>query len=507
MNQVNKVILNTVAQYVKIICVIVLSLYSTRVVLRELGSSDFGLYSLVGSVLAFLTFLNSAVSRSTQRFLSFYVGRQDDAYQKVIFFNSVLLNFLVSLLVVLIIFLVEPILFNGFLHISNDKIQDARLLYKMIAGSVLCTINVAPINAAFISHEDIFFSSAISIILAITRLLAAFLVSLFDDHKLLWYGLFMFLSSILDYLLHAMVARKRYSECRDFWSFSNYDKPLLYSILSFSWWNLYSSLCVIGRNQGYAFVINKFLSLTANAAYGIANQISAQINNLVYSLSNAVSPIITKSQGGNDGAKMRQLAEASSRISMLMFSVIAIPILYELDFILNMWLGRIPEYTHAFVISVIIACICDSYAVGLRTGIQAIGEIRDFTLVVYTVKILPIPAVVICLYQGISPMYIFIPYIITEVIGTLITVYFYSRYTNSSCRTLILEALYHISVPFIVALLISYLTSSMMTVGWLRLILNFVLTSMFTGVSIYLFGLTDSEKRIVNKLLAQLLRR
>ncbi len=507
MNQINKVILNTIAQYIKIICVIVLSLYSTRVVLGELGSSDFGLYSLVGSVLAFLTFLNSAVSRSTQRFLSFYAGRQDDAYQKIVFFNSVLLNFLVSLLVFLIILLVEPILFNGFLDISSGKIPDARLLYKMIAGSVLCVINVAPINAAFISHEDIFFSSAMSIVLAITRLLAAFLVSLFDDHKLLWYGFFMFLSSLLDYLLHVMVARQRYNECKNFWDFHSYDKQLLFSIVSFSWWNLYSSLCVIGRNQGYAFVINKFLSLTANAAYGIANQISAQINNLVYSLSNAVSPIITKSQGGGGEARMRQLAEASSRLSMLMFSMIAIPILYELDFILSMWLGDVPEYTYVFVISVIIACICDSYAVGLRTGIQAIGEIKDFTIAVYTVKILSIPAVIACLYQGISPTYIFIPYIVTEVIGTLVTIHFYSRYTSSSCRTLFLEAFCRISVPFVIALLVSCLTSSVMPIGWLRLVLNFALTSMFAGVSIYLFGLTDSEKRIVTKLLAQLLRR
>ena len=159
MNQINRVLVNTVAQYVRIICVIIITLYSTRIVLRELGSDDYGLYSLIGSVLAFLSFLNTTIIKSTQRYLSFYMGRDNIRYQRVVLFNSVFLNFALSIVTCLIIIGLMPCIINGLLNIDADKLYIAKYLYIFMCISVFFTINVSPFSAVFVAHENIVFSS------------------------------------------------------------------------------------------------------------------------------------------------------------------------------------------------------------------------------------------------------------------------------------------------------------------------------------------------------------
>lgn len=142
MNQVNRILINTIAQYIRIICVIIITLYSTRIVLNELGSDDYGLYSLIGSVLAFLSFLNTTIIKSTQRYLSFYMGKDNIKYQKIVLFNSVFLNFALSIVTCLVIIALMPCIVNGLLNIDADKLYIAKYLYIFMCISVFFTINV-----------------------------------------------------------------------------------------------------------------------------------------------------------------------------------------------------------------------------------------------------------------------------------------------------------------------------------------------------------------------------
>lgn len=507
MNQANRVIVNTLAQYMKIICVIVLSLYSTRIVLRELGSDDFGLYSLVGSVLAFLSFLNTTIIRSTQRFLSYYMGRNDFEYQKKVFFNSVLLNFLISLSTFVVIILLEPFLFDGFINVSQDKLYTARILYRLIGVSVIFTINVSPFNAVFVSHENIVFSSLMYIFIAALRLLAALVLVFINEDKLLWYGLFMMIISALDFFIYFIVARIKYYECRKIVKKANFDKKLMIEILSFAWWNLYGTLCIMGRNQGYAFVINKFMALSANAAYGVANQISGQINNFVYSLSNAISPIITRSEGANDSQKMAFLATISSKVSILMFAIIAFPILLEIKPILYLWLGTVPDFTVPFVVSIVIASICDSYAVGFRTAIQAIGDIKHFSIWVYTIKVISIPSSVLLFYLNVDPKLVFIPYVVTELIGTMITIFFYCRLTGTRVYLQFVDAIKSLLVPLSAPLVAVCVIHEMLSDSLLKILISIFVSSVTTAVFAYAFTLDKREKNIFKSIVLKLIKK
>ena len=213
MKQSSRIFVNTIAQYFRIIIVVVITLYSTRIVLKELGQDDFGLYSLVGSLLAFLTFLNTTLTRSTQRFLSFYMGKKDLYFQRKVLFTSLTLHLFISLFTALVALLLEPLLFDAFLNITKDKIQVAKALYRLMILNVFFVMNVTPFNAVFISHENIIFTSFVYVVLAFLKLLAAIILQYFSEDLLLIYGVIFSFIFLFEFRFSFGVARYKYVEC------------------------------------------------------------------------------------------------------------------------------------------------------------------------------------------------------------------------------------------------------------------------------------------------------
>lgn len=505
MRQSSRIFVNTIAQYLRIIIVVVITLYSTRIVLKELGQDDFGLYSLVGSLLAFLTFLNTTLTRSTQRFLSFYMGKKDLYFQRKVLFTSLTLHLFISLFTALVALLLEPLLFDAFLNITKDKIQVAKALYRLMILNVFFVMNVTPFNAVFISHENIIFTSFVYVVLAFLKLLAAIILQYFSEDLLLIYGAAITFISLFEFILYFGTARYKYEECRHFFSFRFFDNQLLKKILSFSWWNAYGTLCILGRNQGYAFVINKFINLSVNASYGIATQVSGQVTNLIYSVSNAISPVIMRLEGAKDRNGVIYFSRIASKVSFILFVLLAIPAIAEMKTLLKWWLGDIPNYTISFVIYIMIASLCDSIAVGFRTGIQAIGEIKKFSLYVYSIKLLVIPLAVWMLIKDISPNYIFIPYVAFELLGSLMTIAIFCRMASISLKEEIILMSRQLLPCLLVAMVVSFIVVQFMNESWWRVFVTFFASIVITSIAVYAISLNRDERQFVNKLVHRLI--
>ena len=506
LNQQTRVIVNTIAQYVRTFLGIIIALFSTRIVLAQLGSNDFGLFSLIGSVLAFLSFFNTALTRSTQRFLSFYMGRADEKYQSVVLFNSILLNLIVSSLTALVMLGFEPVIFNGFLNISEGQIEIARVLYRMMIASIFFTINMTPFNAVFVSHENIVFSSCIYIIGAILKLVAALLLVFFSN-KLLIYGLFLCVISIIEYLICVVCSTALYSEVsKVLIQGKKIDKQLLRSLLSFSSWNLYGTLCIAGRDQGYAVVINKFISLEANASFGIASQVSGQVNSFVYSIATSMSPVITKSEGAGDRERMIKYTISGSKISAILYTLIAFPLIFEINWVLSSWLGNPPEYSNIFVISIIVANLMDSISVGFRTGVQAIGKLMSYTLWFYTIKVTSILGGILLIKSGADVQYILFPYMAVELIGTFISVFFFAKYTGTRLAGYFKNIFLKI-FPLIIASLLFYtLNDYFLESGLSRLVISFLIIPVILCIIAYYTALSIKEKDIFCLFLKKLIK-
>lgn len=504
MNQSSRVIVNTLAQYTKTFLGIIIALFSTRVVLQQLGSEEFGLFSLVGSVLSFLSFFNTALTRSTQRFLSFYMGKNDEQYQRTVLYNSFILHIGISLFTSIVMLGLEPLLFGGFLNIQPNQIELASILYRLMIVSVFFTMNSTPFNAVFVSHENIVFSSVVYIIGALLKLGAALALVVFDN-KLLFYGIFMCLISIIEYLISVLSSALMYSETRTMFKNRCLDKTLLKSILSFSGYNLYGTLCIAGRDQGYAIVINKFISLEANAGFGIANQVSGQVNNFVYSIASSMSPVITKSEGAGDRGRMIKYTVSASKISAIIYILIAIPLIFEMELVLRLWLGNTPLYACSFVNCILIANLLDSFSVGFRTGVQAIGKIRDYFLVFYTLKFTSIPASVVMLLLDIDPTYVLVPYIVVELLGAFVSIYYFAKETTTKVLYYIKNVVIKILPVLLVSLCVASISLYTSDRGIMSVCVITILPTISTIVLSYFFVLTSEEKNIVYRIIKKIL--
>lgn len=498
MNQPNRVIINTFAQYVKTFLGIIIALLSTRIVLKQLGNDDFGLFSLVGSILAFLSFFNTALTRSTQRFLSYHIGINDLAYQRKILYNSFILHIGISLFVSVVMLCVEPLLFNGFLNIQSHQVETARLLYRLMIVSIFFSMNSAPFNAVFVSHENIVFSSVIYIVGALLKLLAAVALIIIEN-KLLLYGVFICLISVIEYFISVFSSAYMYLEVKTIFRNRSVDYSIFKSILAFSCYNLYGTLCIAGRNQGYAIVVNKFVSLEANASFGIANQVSGQVNSFVYSIATSISPVITKLEGMGDRLNMIKYTISASKISAMLYVLIAVPLIYEMELVLSLWLDMVPMYAKTFVNCILIANLLDSFSISFRTGVQAIGRIRNYFLVFYTIKIISIPISVIMLNFAVSPSMVLLPYIIVELLGTFISIYFFAKETNTSILYYLRNVVLKVLPILIVSLGVSYMMVALIKQVWLEAIAVLILPTITTGVIAYLFVLTTDEKNVLKR--------
>ncbi len=505
MNQANRILLNTIAQYIKVVVGAILLLYSTRLVYQQLGDIDYGIYSLIAGLLAFFSFLGTALSRSTQRYLSYSMGGKDSFDSRRVFFNASFLHLIVAAVSSLVVLLLEPILFNHYLVITEERLLIARILYRSLAVGLFFTIIQCPYNAAFIAHENIVFVSVLYIGMAVLRLAFAFLIIFLESgSKLLVYGVLMSFSHVLEYLILLIFSTRFYEETRCIKERNLFDKSVVKDMFLYTLWTAYGAFCIMGRSQGYSLVINRYMGLAVNASYGIASQVAGQVNNLVYSVSNAVSPVITRSEGAMERDRMIYYSYESSKLSLISYSLIAMPLIVEMKYILNIWLGAIPEYAVEIIVVILISSFLDTLASGLRTGIQAIGNIATFSKVVYTIKVISLPlAFILCSIT--SNIYIsFAPYLLSELVGTISTVYFFAKYTQTS-QLNAYKGVLIISLPTVLVSIITCIVlHSLITYdSFVKLLIVCVVSVFLSILMAYFTALDSKEKKYIKKVLSR----
>ena len=337
MQAATKVFFNTGVLYLRMLLTVGISLYTTRLVLNALGVDDFGIYNLIAGIITMLSFLNTAMAVSTQRYLSFYQGRKDKGMQKMVFANSFLLHILIGLSVVILLEAIGVFLFDGFLNIPGDRIEVARIIYHFMSLTVFFTIVAVPFSGSLYAHENILWVAIVTIIEVLLKLGIAILLYTINFDKLIFYGFTMAAVSIVSLLLYMIFCMKKYEECslkvRRF-----YDKSLMKELSSFAGWNLFGAICGVGRSQGLAVILNLFFGTIVNAAYAIANQISGQLNFFSATMLRALNPQIMKSEGAGDRERMLRLSMSASKFGFFLLAFIAIPCIFEMPSILKFWL-------------------------------------------------------------------------------------------------------------------------------------------------------------------------
>lgn len=500
MNGINRIILNTIILYLKILVCMFVSLYTVPLVLHSLGTADYGLYNLIAGVIVMLSFLNAAMAVSTQRYLSVTIGTGDSCRLNTIYNVSIVLHILIGLLIVCVFELCTLFLFDGFLNILPDRVSAAKTIYQFLVISTFFTILAVPFDAAINAHEHMLAFAIISIIEAILKLSLAFSLSHIDGDKLIFYGLGMATISLLGVVMKVHYTYSKYHHLKINIR-SYFDKTIFKEMSSFSGWSTLGSFAMIGRNQGAAVVLNIFLGTTVNAAYGIANQINGVLISFSTTLQKSINPQLMQSEGMKNRERMIKIAFASSKYSVLILSFLAIPLLIELPYVLALWLNTIPDYTNSFLKLILILSIIQQYSAGLQAAIYSNGKIKKYTIIITLLLLFNIPASYFLLKHGFCANYIFVSFIGLEIIALCFRIILSHKMVNISISSYLKK----IIIPTSSLIMCTYFSVSflreMIEIPLFRFLFSVISSCLLLGTGTYFFIFSLSERAFVNSFL------
>ena len=405
---------NTLLLYFRMLFMMVVSLYTSRVILNALGVEDFGIYNVVGGLVSMFSVISGSLSAAISRFITYELGKGDQSNLNKIFSASVTIQLLLSLIIVVLIESVGVWFLNTKMTIPADRMTAANRVLQFSIVTFLINLGSVPYNAAIFAHEKMSAFAYISILEAVGKLTIAFLIMWSPIDELICYAILMCAVAVIVRLTYGHYCKKHFAECTYHF---HWDKEILKRMFGFAGWNFIGSIAGILRGQGINVLLNLFFTPIVNAAQGIA----VQVNNALCQFSNnfltAINPQIIKSYSQNELDRAYDLVLYASRFAFLLLLVLSSPIICETEVILKLWLKNVPDYAAVFVRLSLILAICDAVSLPLVTLQQATGKLRNYQLVVGVLHMLNFPISLLFLYIDFEPSIVYYIAIILSVIS------------------------------------------------------------------------------------------
>lgn len=504
MRSSTRIAVNTMAQYIRTIVSVCITLYTSRVVLHSLGVDDYGLYALVAGVTAMFAFIQGNLSSTTQRFLSYHQGRKDNAMVLKVFNNSVCTQLIISVTLCIVLAACTDLIFSHIINIPEDKVHTAKIVYWIMLGSLFVNMQSTPYLAALIARENIVYSSIVQIADALIKIPIVLSLASFASHRLELYTFFIFLVTCFNFLCYYVYCRSKYDECKHF-TFRSFDKSLFFEMFSFMGWFVYGNICVVGRTQGIAILLNNFFTTAMNAAYGIGGQVCGQLAFLANALTTAFNPRIIKTEGAGDRQKMFRLSEISCKFSFLLMSMVSIPVLFHINSILELWLKDVPEHTSMFCTFILLANQVDLISVNLKAANQAIGNVKVYTLWVNTTKLATVLFAYVVLRICLSATAVMVVFVVFEFICAVVRLRILHFTVDLSITQFLKNVIYPSIPPVVVNVAVCYIVSPFMS-GFLFLV-TCVISVVVTSLVSYFASLKPDERIIIDNLIERIRRR
>lgn len=504
-----RVLKNTIVLYTKVIASTVIWLYLTRVVLDTLGVEDYGIYTLIAGVIAILSFVNTALMSSTQRFLSIALGKGNENQVKQYFSAGMIIHLTIGLIIVFALEAIAPFLFNGFLNIPEARHSVAIQMYQLMVASTFVTIVGVPYSSAINAYEDMWFIGVVQIAGTILKLGVILLFKILPSDKLLIYTGWITFITIAEVFVQYIWCKIHYYPCRrNNYSFKK-SKGLIREMIGFTGWNTLGAFAVVGRNQGVTTVLNIFFGPKINGIFGIANQVDGQLINFANTLTAAITPQIIKSEGQGERKKMLFLSVFSSKLTFFLSAIFAIPLLLELSLVLGVWLKDVPEYTDVYCrIILFMFLVCELYP-GLTRGIQAVGQIKWQQIFTSITVLLPIPTGIVLFKMDYTHYTIIYIMLIAQIVSAGITIYFSKKYFELPLGSFILF-IFKAVVTFLVSYYIGHYIDNMMihqTSDLVRFVVVSAISDIIFISAYFIFCFSKQEKNMISSLVNNLLNK
>lgn len=396
---------NSVALYVRMLISMIVSFYTSRVVLEVLGVDDYGIYNVVGGITASFAFLNASMAGASSRFITFEIGRGSLQSLKETFSSSLIIHIGVCIIVLVLAETIGLWFLNCKLEIPQESMMAANIVYQCSVLSLIVSITQVPYNACIIAHERMGVYAYIEIANVILKLLIVYLLYIGNFNKLILYGFLMLGSCVIIAMVYRIYCIRNFKECRFILVFK---KGILVPMLSFSGWDFYGNMCVTARNQGSVILLNMFFGVGVNAASGLASTIYTTVSGFAGNIMTAFKPQIIKEYSQGNYPEFEKSIINASKFTCLSMIMMSIPVLLDTDFILRIWLTITPEYTVSFIRICLIATLLLMFGNPLITGIHATGKMRYISIVTGSLYLINLLLSYLGLKFGASPQWVFI---------------------------------------------------------------------------------------------------
>lgn len=500
MQQTNnqKLAKNTVFLYIRMIVVMLITFFTTRILLSTLGIEDFGIYNVVCGFVTMFSFLNTSMANGVQRFYSFAIGKNDPKSISKIFTLAAIIQLIIAIIIIVIVETVGIWYLYNKMNISANRVFAAFWVFQNALLSLFFVILTVPYNGAVMAYEKMNFYAIVSIIDAILKLVVVFILPDCGIDKLVCYGLLISVISILDFLFNFFYCKRHFPQIK---FVRHIDRDLLPSMISFSGWNIFGSLAHMGKIQGVNLVLNAFGGTVVNTAFGISAQISNAVSSLTTGFVTALRPQMIKSFAAGDLDYTMKLLYSASKLTFFLVLIIAVPIFEEISSILDFWLGvgKYPEMTIVFCKLTILTVLFDSFATPLSIIVHASGKMRTFQIVcsLVIISVVPLSYIVAKLWND-AAIVISIG-LFTTILAQLVRLLLIKNIIKFSILSYCVKVFIPTTIVFLLSCIVALLVNriSIENLEFWGVLMKIGLNVIVCFIVIYIIGLSKTEKNIV----------
>lgn len=492
---------NTIYLYVRLLFSMAVSLYTSRVVLATLGANDFGLNSVVTSVITIFFFLNSSMAGATSRFLTFELGKNDLEKFKKVFSAALTIHIIIALIILILGETIGLWYLENKMVIPEGRMTAAHWVYQLSLVSAMITLTQVPYNASIIAHERMNVYAYIEILGTCLKLGIVYLLVIGNLDKLILYAILTLCVTIIMTLIYRAYCMKHFTECR--YKFE-WDRKILYPMLSFSGWDLYGIMGSSLKTNGINIVLNLFFTTVINAAFSVSMQVCNTVDRFSSNFLISVNPQIIKYYADGKIKEMENLVVNASRFSILLNFLFFFPLILEIDFILNLWLKEVPLYTNIFCQLFFIMIIINTLWKPLTSVIQATAKIKIISIVTGSLYLL-IPVISYVIFK-LGNRTVYVPLLVALVIYVIVFIVnlriVHHLVPEFSIFLLIKKAILENLIIIIASGILPVIVRFSLDSEWLRIILIIILTFTIMALTTYYFALSKSMKeKIKHRLL------
>lgn len=491
---------NTLLLYFRMLLIMAVSLYTSRVVLDALGVEDYGTYNVVGGVVAMFGFITGPMSGATQRYITFSLGEGNIKELNKVFCSCINIYMIASLLLIITCEVLGVWFLYNKMQIPLESLDTAFWVLQCSLLTTIIMLMTVPYNADIIAHEKMSAFAYFSILEVILKLSIVFIIQLVETNRLILYAILIAGIQISICLCYIIYCRKHFEETKYKWYWNT---QLVKEIASFAGWSLYGNLASVGFTQGLNILLNMFFGTVVNAARGIAVQVQSTVCSFSSNIQTAINPQITKSFASGNIEYMHILINKSSRLSFFMIYTLSLPILLETPYILSIWLVNVPEYTVTFIRLILFSTWIATLANPLIVSMLATGKIKRYQQIVGTILLTIVPISYLFLKNGFPPYVVYLVTIFIELIAHTARIIMLKKMINLSISNYIKDIITKIILVIVLSTPIPLLTSIYLQQSFINFIVVSGLSIMFTMTAIYKVGLMKGEKEYIKQKIAK----